>query len=60
MDVRIKTDLELEVAYSWPNPPPPKPVEPRRCKFEREQARLDANKRDWFNRLVWAQWTTGK
>jgi hypothetical protein len=59
-DVTIKEDLPLEVAYTLENPPAPKPQEPRRCKFEREQKRLDASKREWFKAMVWGMWTTGR
>jgi hypothetical protein len=58
--VRIREDVPLEKGYQWPNPPAPKPLVPRSVKFEREQAKMDADKGLWKTRMVWGQCTVGK
>jgi hypothetical protein len=59
-EIRIREDLPLEVAYSLENPPSPPPIPPRRLKYEREQKRLDRDKKAWRRAMVWGMWTTGK
>lgn len=59
-EVRIRENLELQPLYEWPNPPAPRPLVPRSLKFEREQAKMDADKGLWKIRMIWGQWTTGK
>jgi len=58
--IRIRENLQLETAYLWPNPPSPKAKVPGWVKAEREQQRLDNDRRACFNRLVWSMWTSGK
>jgi hypothetical protein len=52
--VRIRTDLKLVKLYSWPNPRPPEPLKPRSQAAIDENRRLEADRRAWVNRAIWA------
>jgi hypothetical protein len=59
-ELRIRNDLQMETLYQWPNPPTQRPKELRSARYERIQRQLDADKRKWFNAMVWGMQTTGK